>query len=132
LATHTCPKIFEVNSENEYWAKAGSLLHTDTRGKDLDLSRPVWTREEKGARDNERGRESEDDDDVPVNVRYYLLSSLPHSAGIGPTGLGLCQQPRNPLVANATLRALLVALDEWVTHDEEPPRNAVPGGRTAR
>jgi hypothetical protein len=127
LATHTCPKIFEVNSENEYWAKAGSLLHTDTRGNDLDLSRPAWKQEEKGVRDHESGREREDDDDdVPANVRYYLLSSLPHSAGIGPTGLGICQQPRNPLVANATLRALLVALDEWVTHDEKPPENAVP------
>jgi hypothetical protein len=127
LATHTCPKIFEVNSENEYWAKAGSLLHTDTRGNDLDLSRPAWKQEEKGVRDHESGRErQDDDDDVPANVRYYLLSSLPHSAGIGPTGLGICQQPRNPLVANATLRALLVALDEWVTHDEKPPENAVP------
>ena len=33
--TDTCPRIFEVNSENEYWAKAGSLLHTDTTGHDL-------------------------------------------------------------------------------------------------
>ena len=46
----TCPKIFEANSENEYWAKAGSLLHTTTRGKDLA---------------------------DPANVRFYLLSSLP-------------------------------------------------------
>ena len=26
----TCPKIFEANSANGYWVKAGSLLHTDT------------------------------------------------------------------------------------------------------
>jgi hypothetical protein len=38
LATDTCPNIIEANSENEYWAKAGSLLHTDMLGNDLDLS----------------------------------------------------------------------------------------------
>jgi hypothetical protein len=99
LVTHTCPKIFEVNSENEYWAKAGSLLHTDTSGNDLVS---------------------------PPNVRYYLLSSLPHSAGIGPTGPGICQQPRNPLVANRPLRALLIALDEWTTHHSDPPVSELP------
>ena len=79
--------------------KAGSLLHTDTRGNDL--------------RD-------------PRNVRFYLFSSLPHSAGIGPTGPGICQQPRNPVVANPGLRALLVALDEWVAEGKKPPASRVP------
>jgi hypothetical protein len=123
LATHTCPNVFEVNSENEYWSKAGSLLHTDTRGNDLDLA-DRW-REREGDRDLDR-EDKRNDDDVPSNVRYYLLSSLPHSAGIGPTGLGICQQPRNPLVANPTLRALLLALDEWVTRSTKPPQNAIP------
>ena len=99
LASDTCPKIFEVNSANEYWVKAGSLLHTDTLGNDL--------------RD-------------PRNVRFYLFSSLPHSAGIGPTGPGICQQPRNPVVANPGLRALLVALDEWVSAGKTPPASRVP------
>lgn len=98
-ATNTCPRIFEVNSENEYWAKAGSLLHTDTTGRDLP---------------------------DPPNVRHYLLSSLPHSRGRGPTGVGICQLPQNPLVANATLRALLVDLDDWVTRGVEPPSSRVP------
>ena len=97
--TGTCPRIFEVNSENEYWAKAGSLLHTDTEGRDL-LD--------------------------PPTVRHYLLSSLPHSRGRGPTGLGNCQQLQSPLVANTTLRALLVVLDEWVTRGIEPPSSRVP------
>ena len=99
LRTSTCPRIFEVNSENEYWAKAGSLLHTDTEGRDLP---------------------------DPTNVRHYLLASLPHSRGRGPTGLGICQQPQSPLVANETLRALLVALDQWVTRDVQPPTSRVP------
>jgi Alpha/beta hydrolase domain len=99
LTTGTCPKILEANSSNEYWVKAGSLLHTDTLGNDvLD----------------------------PPNVRFYMFSSLPHSAGTAPTGPSICQQPRNPLVANAGLRALQVALDEWVTSGTEPPASHVP------
>ena len=96
-ATNTCPKIFEVGSGNEYWTKGGSLLHTDTLGRDLD--------------------------DDPRNVRMYLLSSLPHVAASGP---GICQQPRNPLVPNRPLRALLVALDEWVSQGNHPPQSRVP------
>ncbi|MDQ3011187.1 MAG: alpha/beta hydrolase domain-containing protein [Acidobacteriota bacterium] len=96
LATDTCPKIFEVNSENEYWVKAGSLLHTDTLGNDLP--------------------------DLP-NVRNYLLSSLPHVALSGP---GICQQPRNPIAPNPALRALLVALDQWAATGEQPPSSRVP------
>ncbi len=96
LASGTCPKIFESNSENEYWVKGNSLLHTDTLGNDLP---------------------------DPANVRYYLFSSLPHVSVSGP---GICQQPRNPLVPNAGLRALLVALDQWVTAGTEPPVSRVP------
>ncbi len=96
LATDTCPKIFDVNSENEYWVKAGSLLHTDTLGNDLP---------------------------DPPNVRYYLLSSLPHVALSGP---GICQQPRNPLVPNPALRALLVTLDQWASTGKRPPVSRVP------
>jgi hypothetical protein len=98
LKTSTCPKIFEVNSENEYWAKAGSMLTTDGQGHDLDL-------------------------EAVANVRYYQLSSLPHGAG---TAAGICQQPQNPLVANQVLRALLVDLDEWVSTGRKPPHNLVP------
>jgi Alpha/beta hydrolase domain len=96
--TDTCPKIFEANSANEYWAKAGSLLTTDTRGNDLDLDR------------------------IP-GVRYYLFSSQPHGAG---TAKGICQQPQNPIRPDPVLRALLVNLDEWVSNGREPPKNRVP------
>ncbi len=98
LATDTCPKIFETNSENEYWAKAGSGLHTDTLGNDLDLH------------------------ETP-NVRIYLFSSLTHAPATGP---GICQQPRNSVLPNPGHRALLVALDEWVSQGTEPPRSRVP------
>jgi len=96
LSSHTCPKIFEVNSENEYWAKAASVFQLDGAGKDL-LD--------------------------PENVRNYFLSSLPHGAAEGP---GICQQPRNPLEPNPILRALLEALDQWVANGKIPPQSRMP------
>jgi hypothetical protein len=96
--TDTCPKIFELNSENEYYAKGGSMLTTDTQGHDLDLN-------------------------FTQNVRYYQMSSLPHGAG---TAAGICRQPQNPLNASTTLRALTIDMDEWVTDGTSPPSNRVP------
>ena len=98
-ATATCPKIIDVNSDNEYWAKSGSNLHTDAAGRDLP--------------------------DLP-EVRLYLLASLPHGDGIPAHGPGICRVARNPLVANAALRALLVDLDAWVSDGVPPPANRLP------
>jgi Alpha/beta hydrolase domain len=97
-ATDTCPKIFETNSENEYWAKGGSMLTTDGAGHDLDL------------------------DDVP-NVRTYFMASHPHAPG---TAAGICRQPQNPLLPSQVLRALLVDLDEWVSVGRLPPADRIP------
>lgn len=99
LADGTCPLILEANSSNEYWVKASSLLHTDTLGDDLP---------------------------DPPNVRHFLFSSFPHSGGSRQRGKGICQQPRNTLEAEPVLRALLVALDEWVSEGKAPPASRVP------
>ena len=101
-ATDTCPRIIDANSDNEYWAKSGSNLHTDAAGQDLP--------------------------DLP-GVRLYLLASLPHGDGIPTEGPGICRVARNPLVANAALRALLVDLDAWVTDGVPPPANRIPRAR---
>ncbi len=94
--SQTCPKMFEANSSNEYWAKASSMLQTDSEGRDLP------------------GLD---------NVRYYQLASFPHGAG---NGRGICAQPRNTLRPNQALRALLVDLDAWVTEGEAPPADRMP------
>ena len=104
--TDTCPKALEVNSANEYWVKTGSLLHTDPTGKDLHHD--------------------------PKNVRFYMLSSVEHTvSGSPPLSAGSCQQYRNPTDPNPALRALFVALDEWVVDDVKPPKSEVPGKGTA-
>jgi hypothetical protein len=95
-ASKTCPKMFQANSSNEYWAKAMSMLQTDSKGNDLP-----------GLAD----------------VRYYLLASSPHGGGNGP---GICAQLRNPMRPNEFLRAMLVALDEWVSAGTAPPDDRMP------
>jgi hypothetical protein len=68
--TETCPKIFETNSENEFWSK-GSMLTTDGQGHDLNLN------------------------ETP-EVRYCVLASFQHGTGSG-TSEGICRQLQNPL-----------------------------------
>jgi hypothetical protein len=94
-----CPKAFEVNSANEYWVKTASLLHTDTRGRDLE---------------------------DPKNVRFYLMSSVEHTVAGSPPTPGNCQQIRNTTDPNPGLRALFIALDQWVTRGVKPPKSEVP------
>ena len=94
----TCPYAFEVNSANEYWVKAASLLHTDTKGHDLP---------------------------DPDNVRFYLLSGLQHGTGNNSLS-GVCQQFTNGTNPEPVLRALLLALDRWVSAGVTPPPSAVP------
>jgi hypothetical protein len=97
-ASNTRPKRFEVNTSNEYWCKACSLLHTDTRGNDLP---------------------------DPPDVRFYLLSGLSHGVG-NIADRKKNQQFTNGVSPYAAHRALLVALDQWVTQGITPPESQVP------
>ena len=97
-ASGTTPKRFEINTANEYWVKACSLLHTDTQGNDL-LD--------------------------PENVRFYLLSGLSHGVG-DITNKGEGQQFTNAISPHAAHRALLAALDEWVSEGTTPPESQIP------
>jgi hypothetical protein len=99
LQTNTCPKIMQVNSANEYWVKAGSLVHTDTAGNDIA---------------------------DPDNVRFYLLSGVEHTVGGAPANsAGVCAQFRNTTDPNPALRALFVDMDQWIDGTAPPP-SAVP------
>lgn len=94
------PKIFFTQTSTEYWTRAASLLHTDVEGK-RDVA-------------------------LDPNVRLYLVAGAQHLGG-GPTDPGICQHPRNPLNDRPpVLRALLVALDQWVSTGREPPASRYP------
>ena len=60
------------------------------------------------------------------NVRVYLLASLQHNDAAAALEGGVPRFPLNPLPANPVLRALLSALDEWVTGGVPPPESRIP------
>jgi hypothetical protein len=101
----TDPKIIHTDTSNEYWQFRASLLGTDPDGQ----------------------RDLED----PPHVRRYLLSSLQHGWFRGdPPNHGLgdrqCLHPTNSTHAGVVLRALIVALEEWVRAGRPPPDSRVP------
>ncbi len=101
LEAQNCPKVMHTDTSTEFWQARSSLVVTDTNGADIEL---------------------------PTNVRAYLIAGAPHQNSIdavpGPTAY--CQQFRNPLHAGAPTRALLHALDRWVSEDVKPPDSRFP------
>ena len=97
----TDPLMIEVNTSTEYWQKGASLVHTDPAGgKDADL---------------------------PPTARVYLIAGTQHGGGPGTDpSPGPCVNPRNPHSASPGLRALLVALEDWVKTGRAPPPSRVP------
>lgn len=94
------PKIFFVQTATEYWSRAASLLHTDVEGKK--------------------------DSKIDPNVRIYSIAGAQHLGG-GKSDKGICQFPRSPLKHRGpVLRALLVAMDDWVREGSEPPDSRYP------
>ena len=101
------PRLIEVNTSTEYWQKGASLLHTDPLG---------------------RG-----DVRLPAGARAYLVAGTQHGGRAGLSAApGPCANPRNPHSPAPALRALLTALDRWVSDGVEPPPSRVPtlAGRT--
>jgi hypothetical protein len=95
------PRLIETNTSTEYWQKGASLLHTDPLG-----SRDVA---------------------LPPNVRGYLVAGTQHGGKAGmPRDNGPCVNPRNWHDPMPAIRALLVALDEWVVSGREPPASCLP------
>jgi hypothetical protein len=97
----TDPLMIEVNTSTEYWQKGASLVNTDpSDGRDAEL---------------------------PPNARVYMIAGTQHGGrpGTDPNP-GPCVNPRNPHSATPALRALFVALEEWVRAGIAPPPSNVP------
>jgi hypothetical protein len=88
------PKIFYTNTSTEYWNRGASLSHTDTTGERDAIVHPA--------------------------VRIYHFAGTQHGPGDVPTG-PLAEWPPNTVNFRYGLRALLVALDNWVSLDAAPP-----------
>ena len=95
------PFVIEVNTSTEYWQKGASLLHTDPLGQH-DIA-------------------------IPASVRHFLIAGTQHGGRSGMRAArGSGVHDRNPHDPTPALRALLIALDRWVTEGVEPPDSRVP------
>jgi hypothetical protein len=94
------PLVIETNTSTEYWQKGASLIHTDPKGQ-----RDVGT----------------------ASARAYLIAGTQHGGRAGTSSSpGACANPRNPHSSGPALRALIVALEEWVAQGVLPPASRVP------
>ena len=105
-ATSSCPKVMETFGSVEFWDLRASpdLVGTDAK-KDIPL---------------------------PQNVRRYYFPATTHGGGRGgfalepPTAPAGCILPANPNPEAEQMRALRVALVDWVTRGVEPPASRYP------
>lgn len=93
------PLVIHTQTSSEYWARRGSLVHTDSYGNDLP--------------------------DHP-RTRLFHFSSSQHNADPLGRNYESPRHPANPLNTTPLLRALLDALDAWATDDAPPPVSMVP------
>jgi len=104
LLTHvtpqSMPKLFYTNSSTEYWRSVGALAHTTVDGKQ----------------------------DLPLldNVRTYNFAGTQHGPAPFPPSAQEATYVPNPNDYRWFLRALLVAMDRWITDDAAPPSSRYP------
>ena len=91
------PKIFYTNGSYEYWGRGASLIHITVDGK----------------RDFAPGPES----------RIYYLAGTQHGPNANPVRHDT-ENLANPQDYRFALRALLLAMNAWVTNDVTPTRFA--------
>jgi hypothetical protein len=96
--TGVCPKVLHLDTESDFWQARSSLIVTDTSGADIAM---------------------------PDEVRIYTVSGVPHAA-FRPLTKPVIQLPGNRLGYGAFMRALLVALLEWVQNGIAPPVSQFP------
>jgi Alpha/beta hydrolase domain len=99
------PKIVYMNSSAEYWRGDASLGHVSVDGT-TDVV-------------------------LPDGVRNYLMAGTQHTPGVLPlkdraADGGRGQHPLNSVDYAPLLRAALVNLDRWVSHNEAPPPSRYP------
>lgn len=98
-AAHVVPKMFYTNGSFEYWGRAAALIHTSLDGK-KDVA-PVAT------------------------TRIYYLAGTQHGANSKPERT-VTQNTPNPEDYRFVMRALLVAMNNWITNGAEPPESQIP------
>ena len=98
------PRVFHILSSSEYWARAGSLLHTTTDGRkalpEADGTRTyAFAGTSHGPRRHSLFLTPDGKADLPYNDNTDMFIALP---------------------------ALLVGLDNWIARDNSPPASRFP------
>lgn len=96
------PRMFFTNTSVEYWGggRNAALVHTSPDGTtDLDLG---------------------------PDTRVYYLTGAQHGPARFPTRVARGQQPDNPLEYWWTMRALMVAMEQWLKAGTPPPPSQHP------
>lgn len=96
--SRSCPKIFHIDTDTELFSAGASLVMTDPSGAQEPL---------------------------PDSVRAYLMAGHEHAVPDAPAR-GICQQLTNPLNYAVHVRALIAALDQWITDGTPPPDSRFP------
>ncbi len=99
-ATRTCPRVMHLDSENELW-HGGTLTYVDTSGRDMMM---------------------------PDNVRVFAFAGTEHSAAPRAGAIPpICAAPGPSAIEWASFaRALFLALDRWIVHNDPPPASRYP------
>lgn len=97
----TCPKIMHSDTDTEFWQARASLVVTDPAGNPAT---------------------------IPDNVRLYYLAGTQHYtiAGNEIKADAPCTFDNNYFHIGAVMRALVQALDGWVSHGQAPPESRFP------
>jgi hypothetical protein len=92
------PKLLLSNGSHEYWGRAAGLNHVSDDGK-RDVA-------------------------PSADVRVYYVAGTQHSTGGAPNPL--VQNPTNPMDWSFFQRAMVVAMNKWVTDGTAPPASQIP------
>lgn len=98
----TCPRVMHTDTSTEFWQARASLVSTSPSGEPLVL---------------------------PEDVRLYFMAGAPHFNGWDkqPEDSAVCRFDTNPLSTAPAMRALTIAMQQWVAEGDEPPQSRYPG-----
>jgi len=97
--SHTVPRIFYTNGSYEYWGRAASLIHISLDGK----------------RDFGPG----------ADTRIYYLAGTQHGPNANPERHNT-ENRANPQDYRYPMRALLEAMNAWISSGTPPPDSRIP------
>ncbi|HTE14183.1 MAG TPA: alpha/beta hydrolase domain-containing protein [Burkholderiales bacterium] len=98
-AQKACPKVMHMDSGTEAWLGRNALVITDASGKK--------------------------DQPIPDNVRLYYFASTQHNPS-AKADYGICKNLSNVNPRIENIRALLVAMQAWVSENKTPPPSRFP------